>query len=232
MLAPHPPPQAPATGSLLRWRVPWQAIVKEPPVHHMGMAGGSLHVVGAGGRLCVGSLSEALAAWGRGERPAAVLYCGREPERAASSFVDETVRVRALALDPAKPSKRGEARGYWQRTLVPAALAAYRGASEPGGACWLCCDSGTNVSVTLALAVLTAFFDDRLERVSPEANVGLEGSRLKEEVRRRFVALQQCHPYANPPRRFMKEVLAFFEAGSLATFLRQEEWRHGEKRCR
>ena len=126
---------------------------------------------------------------------------------------------------PLHSGKGKNAKNVWQDHVLPQVLIRGASALAAGGMCLVVCDSGNDLSVVAALALLVAFCDKNsgarldIARIgtasvssdddSVHAAVSAAG-RTKDDIRRAFMILQQFHSFAAPPRRLMKELNAFF----------------------
>ena len=126
---------------------------------------------------------------------------------------------------PLHSGKGKNAKNVWQDHVLPQVLIRGASALAAGGACLVVCDSGNDLSVVAALALLVAFCDKNSGAPLDIARIGTASvssdddsvhaavsgaGRTKDDIRRAFMILQQFHSFAAPPRRLMKELNAFF----------------------
>ena len=114
----------------------------------------------------------------------------------------------SLCHIPVEDGKRAQpSKDWWQRAVVPRALAFIRDHLARGKTVLICCDHGDDRAPAVALAALVAFYGDDAATLSlsgPCAPVS------KEDVRARLALLQGAYSHARVPRLFMKELSNFF----------------------
>ena len=165
----------------------------------------------------------------------AALQAGSEQSKTPAVYAsDEVVCASAVATiappawlhvpvedeGPGKSKRAQPSKDYWQRVVLPRALAFLAAHLSRGHRVLICCERGDDRSATVAVAALLALYEPdastlrmagdggRILPAVPRAPVG------KEDVRARLALLQGAYPPARLSRQLTKELNNFFVAAN------------------
>ncbi|KAI0669614.1 initiator tRNA phosphoribosyl transferase [Trametes maxima] len=98
---------------------------------------------------------------------------------------------------------------HFLQSILPDSTQFVRESLAEGHAVCICCDSGKDASVGVALAALQLFFDDQGKLHLEEGGSGAPASVSKQSIRTRLQWIISSRPQANPSRATLKRVNEF-----------------------